>query len=60
MAPSPIVSAGFALRLKKIDRVGFMVPETDRYIGCGTCAKLFSDRTRALTDHAVKTRMPGH
>ncbi len=27
---------------------------------CPTCAKLFSDRTRAVTDHSVKTRMPGH
>ena len=27
---------------------------------CPTCAKLFSDRTRAAAEHAVKTRMPGH
>jgi ferredoxin len=27
---------------------------------CPTCAKLFSDRTRAVTDHTVKMRMPGH
>lgn len=27
---------------------------------CPTCAKLFSDRTQAVSNHAVKTRMPGH
>jgi ferredoxin len=27
---------------------------------CPTCAKLFSDRTQALAEHSVKTRMPGH
>lgn len=125
-----IVGAG-ALKMKKIDGVGFVVPEPDRCIGCGTCAnicqtgairvedrenvrtvtirdeligkhplercegcgrwfattrfidfierrtaphphvkethaycptcaKLFSDRTRAVSEHSVKTRMPGH
>ncbi len=125
-----IVGAG-ALKIKKIDGVGFVVPEPDRCIGCGTCAnicptdairvddidnvrtvtirdeligkhplercegcgrwfattrfidyierrtaphphvkethvycptcaKLFSDRTRAMAEHSVKTRMPGH
>ena len=125
-----IVGAG-ALKMKKIDGVGFVMPEPDRCIGCGTCAnicptdaikvddlenvrtvkirdeligkhpleccegggrwfattrfidyierrtaphphvkeahaycptcaKLFSDRTRAVSDHSVKTRMPGH
>jgi hypothetical protein len=34
------------------------VKETHTY--CATCAKLFSDRTRALSDHSVKTRLPGH
>ncbi|BBO68745.1 hypothetical protein DSCA_26750 [Desulfosarcina alkanivorans] len=34
------------------------VKETHAY--CPTCAKLFSDRTRAVSDHTVKTRMPGH
>ena len=34
------------------------VKETHAY--CPTCAKLFSDRTRAISEHAVKTRMPGH
>ena len=27
---------------------------------CPTCAKLFSDRTRAVSEHSVKMRMPGH
>lgn len=125
-----IVGAG-ALRMEKIDGIGFVMPETDRCIGCGTCAnicptdairvedrenvrtvsirdeiigkhplercegcgrwfattrfidyierrtaphphvkerhaycptcaKLFSDRTRAAAEHSVKTRMPGH
>jgi len=27
---------------------------------CSTCAKLFSDRTQAVSDHSVKMRMPGH
>ena len=34
------------------------VKETHAY--CPTCAKLFSGRTRALSDHTVKTRLPGH
>ncbi|MFO7713217.1 2Fe-2S iron-sulfur cluster-binding protein [Desulfosarcina sp.] len=34
------------------------VKEIHKY--CATCAKLFSDRTRAASDHSVKTRMPGH
>ena len=34
------------------------VKEIHKY--CPTCAKLFSNRTRALFDHSVKTRMPGH
>ena len=34
------------------------VKETHLY--CPTCAKLFSDRTRAATEHAIKTSMPGH
>ena len=34
------------------------VKETHAY--CPTCAKLFSDRTRAISNHSVKTRMPGH
>ena len=34
------------------------VKETHAY--CPNCAKLFSDRTRAVTDHTVKLRMPGH
>jgi predicted molibdopterin-dependent oxidoreductase YjgC len=34
------------------------VKETHVY--CPTCAKLFSNRTRAAIDHSVKTRMPGH
>jgi len=34
------------------------VKETHVY--CPTCAKLFSNRTRAALDHSVKTRMPGH
>lgn len=125
-----IVGAG-ALKMKKVDGVGFVIPEPDRCIGCGTCAnicptgafrvedrenvrtvtirdeligkhplercegcgrwfattrfidfierrtaphphvkethaycptcaKLFSDRTRAVSEHSVKTRMPGH
>jgi bidirectional [NiFe] hydrogenase diaphorase subunit len=32
----------------------------ENHIYCSTCAKLFSDRTRAATEHAVKTSMPGH
>ncbi|PID40117.1 MAG: 2Fe-2S ferredoxin [Proteobacteria bacterium] len=27
---------------------------------CPTCAKLFSDRARAVSEHSVKMRMPGH
>jgi predicted molibdopterin-dependent oxidoreductase YjgC len=27
---------------------------------CPNCAKLFSNRARAVTDHTVKLRMPGH
>jgi len=34
------------------------VKTTHRY--CPTCAKLFSDRARAMAEHSVKTRMPGH
>ena len=34
------------------------VKETHVY--CPTCAKLFSDRTRAATEHSVKVLMPGH
>lgn len=34
------------------------VKETHAY--CPTCAKMFSDRTRAVTEHSVKLRMPGH
>jgi bidirectional [NiFe] hydrogenase diaphorase subunit len=34
------------------------VKETHKY--CPTCAKLFSNRTRAAYEHSVKTRMPGH
>ena len=34
------------------------VKETHAY--CPTCAKLFSDRTQAVTKHSVKMRMPGH
>jgi len=34
------------------------VKETHSY--CPNCAKLFSDRTKAVTDHSVKIRMPGH
>jgi ferredoxin len=34
------------------------VKETHAY--CPNCAKLFSDRTRAVSEHSVKTRMPGH
>jgi len=34
------------------------VKETHTY--CANCAKLFSDRTKAVTDHSVKMRMPGH
>lgn len=34
------------------------VKEIHKY--CSMCAKLFSDRTRALSDHSVKTQMPGH
>jgi predicted molibdopterin-dependent oxidoreductase YjgC len=34
------------------------VKETHAY--CPTCAKLFSDRTRAVSEHSVKMRMPGH
>jgi ferredoxin len=34
------------------------VKETHAY--CPTCAKMFSDRTRAATEHSVKLRMPGH
>ena len=34
------------------------VKETHHY--CPTCAKMFSDRTRAAVEHTIKTRMPGH
>ncbi|WP_319521565.1 2Fe-2S iron-sulfur cluster-binding protein [uncultured Desulfosarcina sp.] len=34
------------------------VKETHAY--CPTCAKMFSDRTRAVSEHSVKLRMPGH
>lgn len=34
------------------------VKEAHHY--CPNCAKLFSDRTRAVTEHSVKLRMPGH
>jgi len=34
------------------------VKETHAY--CPTCAKMFSDRTRAVAEHSVKLRMPGH
>ncbi|BBO75439.1 hypothetical protein DSCW_28560 [Desulfosarcina widdelii] len=34
------------------------VKETHAY--CPTCAKMFSDRTRAVSEHSVKMRMPGH
>jgi bidirectional [NiFe] hydrogenase diaphorase subunit len=34
------------------------VKETHAY--CPTCAKMFSDRTRAVNEHSVKLRMPGH
>lgn len=34
------------------------VKETHNY--CPTCAKLFSDRTRAVSEHSIKMRMPGH
>lgn len=34
------------------------VKETHAF--CPTCAKLFSNRTRAISSHSVKTRMPGH
>lgn len=32
----------------------------DAHVYCPNCAKLFSDRTRAVTAHTVKVRMPGH
>ncbi|GAB6906623.1 4Fe-4S ferredoxin iron-sulfur binding domain-containing protein [Desulfosarcina cetonica] len=34
------------------------VKETHKY--CPTCAKLFSDRTRAVSEHSVKVILPGH
>lgn len=34
------------------------VKESHAY--CPTCAKLFSNRTKSLSDHYVKTQMPGH
>ena len=34
------------------------VKETHHY--CPNCAKLFSDRTRAVTEHTIKVGMPGH
>lgn len=34
------------------------VKETHAY--CATCAKLFSDRTRAVSEHSIKARLPGH